>query len=113
VVTWEDVRALALALPETEEGTSYGRPCFKVRGKLFANLSPHEPGALVLKCDPEERPLLLAARPDAFFVTPHYEGYPRVLVNLDLVELDEIADRLTDSWLLAAPPRLVDAFEPS
>ena len=108
MATWEDVRELALALPGAEESTSYGQPAFRVRGKLFAWLSPHEQGALVLKCDPEERPLLIDAQPDAFYVTPHYKGYPAVLVRLDVVDDDELAERVTDSWLGTAPKRLVD-----
>jgi hypothetical protein len=108
VARWQDVGELALALPGAEESTSYGQPAFRVRGKLFAWLSPHERGVLVLKCDPEERPLLIAAQPDAFYVTPHYAGSAAVLVRLDLVEHEELAERLTDSWLLTAPKRLVD-----
>jgi hypothetical protein len=108
VATWKDVGELALALPEAEESTTYGEPAFHVRGKLFAWLSPHERGALVLRCDPEERPLLIDAQPDAFYVTPHYERHPVVLVRLDLVALEELAERLSDAWLLTAPKRLVD-----
>jgi hypothetical protein len=107
VVTWEEVRALALALPEVEESTSYGRPAFKVRGKAFAGESRHE-GALWARCDHEERPLLVAARPDAYRLTPHFErsrGY--LLVWLEHAEPSELGERLEDAWLLVAPKRLV------
>ena len=73
---WDEVRDLALELPDVEESTSYGAPCVKVRGKWFAGLSPHKQaaGALVIRCDPDEKPLMLAGRPELFYVTTHYEG---------------------------------------
>jgi hypothetical protein len=110
VATWETVCALAAELPEVEEGTSYGRPALKVRGKRFVNLSPGEEGALVLRVDPDERPLLVEARPDVFFVTPHYEGWPLVLARLDAIDDDELRGRIEDSWAVVAPRRLVEAY---
>ena len=106
MATWEDVRAAALALPEVEESTSYGKTAFKVRMKSFAWESPHEHGALVVKVDPDERPLLVESNPAAYYVTPHYNGYPMLLVNLDVIAQGELAERIEDSWLLAAPPKL-------
>ena len=61
MATWEDVRQLALSLAEVEEGTTYRKPAFRVAGKAFAWESPHERRALVLRCDPDERPLMIAA----------------------------------------------------
>jgi len=106
VATWDDVRATALALPEAEEGTSYGKPAFKVRKKSFAWESPHEYGALVVRVDPDERPLLVESNPAAYYVTPHYDGYPMLLVNLDAIATGELCERIEDSWLLVAPPKL-------
>jgi hypothetical protein len=111
VATWDDVRAAAGGLPETEEGTLYRQPAFRVRGKAFAWLSPHEHGALVLRCDEGERPLMIEARPDVFWTSPHYDGYPMVLVHLDAIDLDELEDRVAESWLLAAPPKLAAELE--
>jgi hypothetical protein len=48
---WIDVRRIARRLPNVEETTSYGKPCFKIAGKLFARMSPHQPGALVVRVD--------------------------------------------------------------
>ena len=110
MVTWEEVRAVALSLPELEESTSYGRPAFKVRGKLVACRRQDDQRVLVLRVDPAELELMLRARPEAFFVTPHYAGYPYVLVRLDEVDAGELADLLTDAWLLQAPKRLAAAF---
>jgi hypothetical protein len=107
VATWEDVRELALALPEAEESTSYRKPAFKVGGKAFAWESPHEHGALVLRCDALELPFILESDSAAFYVTPHYDGYPMVLVRVDAIDREELSGRLEDSWAIAAPKRLL------
>jgi hypothetical protein len=104
VITWDDLVALARGLPEFEESTSYGRPALKVRGKFFAALRTN-PDAVVVRCDLEEKPLLLDARPEILFETPHYHGWPYMLVSLD-ASLDDLREFLEDSWLLAAPKGL-------
>ncbi|MCP9485122.1 MAG: MmcQ/YjbR family DNA-binding protein [Gaiellaceae bacterium MAG52_C11] len=110
MATWEDVRALALALPETEESTSYGKLAFKVRRKTFAWESPHEHGKLVVNVDPDERPLLVESNPAAYFVTSHYQGYPMLLIHLEQVRRAELRERIEDAWLLAAPPKLASTL---
>ena len=95
--TWADVRRIALALPDAEEATTYGQPCFKVNGRPFVNTGSVD-GAIVTRAANVDRDLLIAARPDAYFVTPHYEGWEAVLVRLDAVDEDELAGRLEDSW---------------
>ena len=108
MLAWRDVVELARDLPEIEESTSYGRPALKVRGKFVAALRA-DPDALVVRCDLEEKPLLLEARPDILFETPHYHGWGYMLVKLDATR-DEIREFLTDSWLLAAPKRLAQSI---
>ncbi len=105
---WDEVRDLALALPDVEESTSWGYPSLKVRGKWFAGMSPHKEadGALVVRCDPDERPLMLGAQPELFYVTPHYEGADGyVLVRLEAATAEELRERLEDARELAATPR--------
>jgi hypothetical protein len=97
VLSWDDVRRIALALPDAEETTSHGQPCFKVNGRPFVNTGRVE-GAIVTRAPDEERDLLISASPGAYFVTPHYEGWEAVLVRLDAVDEDELAGRLEDSW---------------
>jgi hypothetical protein len=111
VASWDDVRRLAQELPETEESTSYRRPCMKVAGKTFLNLSPHERGALVVRAEIDEKPLLLASRPDVYYETPHYRGFAGFLVRLEAIDEDELRERVIDSWLLVAPERLVAAYD--
>ena len=109
-VNWDTVRQLASALPEAAEGTSYGTPAFKVRGKLFVRL--HQSGeSVVLKIDPAERAMRMRADPEAFYITDHYANYPLMLVRLSAVRRDDLRDLLEESWRRSAPQRLVAAFD--
>jgi len=76
------IRRTVRALPDVEEGTSYGTPAWRHRGKLLARL--HQDGAsIVLLVGNETRDHLLQADPQTFFITDHYLGYPTVLARLD------------------------------
>jgi hypothetical protein len=110
-MTFAAVRRLALALPQVEEGISYGTPAFRVKGKLMARL--REDGeTLVLKLDMGERDLLMQANPTTFFTTDHYRNYPSVLVRLAKVDASELRELLWDSWRFCAPKRLAAAHPP-
>jgi hypothetical protein len=112
MATEADVRAIALSLPGTTEGQSYQTPSYKVAGKGFLRLRTEAEGGLVVFVyDMGEKEALLTSNPKAFFTTPHYDGWPIVLVNLDEVDHDELRELITDSWLIKAPPRLRRQFE--
>lgn len=101
-----DVRAIALSLPATEERPCYGTPGFRVKDRLFARIR-EEGDVLVLWCaDEGEKEFLIAAEPDKFFTTPHYDGHASVLRRLNAVERDELSDLLTEAWRVRAPKRL-------
>lgn len=101
MATEADVRELALALPATSEKPSYGTPGFRVRDRLFARI--REEGVLVLwRESEEEKEALVEAEPEKFFTTPHYDGYPNVLIRLDAVDREELAELLEESWCLRA-----------
>ncbi len=108
-VTWETVRETALALPGVEEGTSYGTPAFKVKGKLFVRLK-EDGETLVVRMGFDEREMLLEAAPGTFFLTDHYRGYPYVLVRLAAIDPDRLREILEESWRETAPKKLVAAF---
>jgi hypothetical protein len=110
MATLDDVRRLALSLPETSERPCYGTPGFYVRKNLFARIRSDEE-SVVVKVDMGERELLIGAEPDVFFLTDHYREYAYVLVRVEAIEEDELLEVLTDSWLLVAPKRLRAAFE--
>jgi hypothetical protein len=100
------VRQRALALPGVEEGTSYGTPAFKVRGKLFARLHQTE-DALVVRIDRDERSMRMRADPETCYITDHYVDYPWMLVRLSSVNPDDLGELLEGAWRLSAPARLV------
>jgi hypothetical protein len=104
VPTWADVERIAAALPGAEAATTYGQPCFKVNGRPFVNVG-RVAGAIVTRAPDVERDLLIAARPDAYFTTPHYDAWEAVLVRLEAVDEDELAGRLEDSHAFMAAKR--------
>lgn len=107
-VTFAAVCKLALSLPGVEEGTSYGTPALKIRGKLIARL--REDGeTLVLKVPFELRDFLMSADPATFYITDHYRGYPAVLVRLALVDRARLRDLLDEAWRFSAPKTLLAA----
>ena len=123
MATWEDLRGLALRLPEVEEGTSYGTPSWKVKGRLFvwdralrkadlAALGDDAPDGPVLGAhvaDLGVRDALIADEPGVFFTIPHLDGFPAVLVRLDAIEPDELAEIVAEAWLARAPVRVRQA----
>jgi hypothetical protein len=110
VATWRTVRSIALSLPEAEEEAG-DRPAFRVRGKLFAWKSrDRDGGTLAIRVDRDEKLMMLESRPDLYFQTPHYEGYPGVLVHLDAIDRDELRERIEDAWLIQAPKTLAREF---
>jgi hypothetical protein len=111
MVTEDDVRRIALSLPATTERPSYGTPGFRVKDKLFARIRDEGDVLAVWVDDVGEKEALVAAEPDKFFTTSHYDGYPMVLVRFGAVEADELAELLTDSWRIRAPKHLRDDFD--
>jgi hypothetical protein len=97
MATEDDVRELALALPGTVEKPSYGMPGFRVRDRLFARI--REEGVLVLWCESiEEKEFFIEGDPEKFFTVPHYDGHPHVLVRLEAVDREELAELLAESF---------------
>src|SRR3546814_2151020 len=77
---WDEVVAFACALPDVEMAPFYGTPCPKVNGKAF--VSPgREEGSFHVMAPHEEKELLLETDPGSFWQTPHYEGWPGLLVR--------------------------------
>lgn len=110
MVEWEQVRELALSLPDVEEDTS-GRARFRVRGKAFAWIArERDGGGLAVRVDREEKQLILDANPDVYFTSPHYNGYPAVQGRLEKIGNDELRERLEDAWLIQAPKRLAAEY---
>jgi hypothetical protein len=124
MATWEDVDRLAHRLPEVEGGTSYANRAWKVKGKAFAwerplrrsdleALGDAAPDGPILGARVEHlvaKEALLADAPGVYFTTPHFDGYPAVLVRLEAIGADELEELLAEAWLARAPKRLAQAF---
>ncbi len=100
-IRFDAVRDIGLALPGVEEGTSYGTPALKVKGKLFARLK-EDGESLVVRTTDDERDELMAAEPDTYYITDHYLNYPWVLVHLSRVNHDALRDLLRRAHQLAS-----------
>jgi hypothetical protein len=109
-LTLEDLRAFLLALPGVEEGTAYGHPAFRVKGRQLLGLKVEE-GAAGLRVGFDERDLLLEADPETFYVTDHYRSYPTVLIRIAKVDPEQFRRMIVRRWREVAPKALVKAFD--
>jgi hypothetical protein len=116
----DDVRRLALALPEVTEAPDSFH--FYIGGKLFVWVYPERvhpkksrvpnPDVIVARVsDLSEKEALLASDPTVFFNVAHYDGYKAVLVRLPVVSDATLAEVVTDAWRAVAPAALVKAHD--
>lgn len=104
-MTADEFAESVLALPGVERGSSYGEPSFKLAGKFFSRLRA-EDGAAVIHAGLFFRDALIATDPEVFFLTPHYENGPYVLVRLDVIAAPVLEALLWEAWERLAPPKL-------
>jgi|SRR5215469_13637561 len=100
-VNFETVREIALALPGVVGSMGRHGIAFRVRGKILTCKAVHssaEDGSLMIRVDSERRAKLLAAEPEVYYLTPHYEPYPSVLVRLSRISRNALAERLAEAW---------------
>jgi hypothetical protein len=124
VANWDDVRRVALGLPEADERVSRGLLQWRVTEKLFAWERPLRKGDLVALgedaptgailgvrvADGSDKAAWIAEPSGHFFTTPHFGGYLAVLVKLDEVSAANLEQAMTEAWLARAPRRLADRF---
>jgi hypothetical protein len=124
MATLDDVRTLALSLPEVEERSTAGLVSWRVKGKLFVWERPLRKGDIeALGASAPDGPVLgasvadlgvkealLAGEPEVFFTTPHFDGYSCVLVRLDAIDEAGLQEVVTEAWLARAPKRLAAGF---
>ena len=124
MATWDDVRRIALELPETSEGVARDLRHWRVKDKGFVwerplrradleALGEAAPDGPILGARVEHlvaKEALLADDPSVFFTTPHFDGYPAVLVRLERIGLDDLREVIVEAWLAGAPKRLVEAY---
>ena len=121
---WEDVQRLALALPEATERLSREQRQWRVKDKLFVwerplrqtdrdALGAAAPEGPILGARVEHlvaKEALLADDPAVFFTTPHFDGYPAVLIRLEEIGLADLEEAIVEAWLARAPKRFVQAY---
>ena len=124
MATWDDVRRIALALPEATEVVSRDMRQWRIKDKLFVwerplrrsdlealgDAAPDGPilGARVEHLGAKEA--LLADPSGVFFTTPHFHGFPAILVRLDAITAQDLDEVIVEAWLCRAPKRLADAY---
>ena len=109
-MTFADVRKIAMTLEGVTDATAYGAPCFKLNGRIFACVAINkqaEPNSLMVRMPMDQRDALVEEAPDVYYLKPHYEPWPCVLVRLNKVHRDALRDLLTGAWRVesAANPR--------
>jgi len=103
-VTFADVAVIALPLPGVALGSSYGTPALKIGGKLLARL--RDDGDMVLKVEDGLREALIETQPKVFHTTPHYDGYPVLLVRLGAADASQIFGLVERAWGQMASAKL-------
>lgn len=124
MASWDDVRRIALSLPETSERISRGNCQWRVKDKLFVwerplrrsdleALGDAAPDGPILGARVEHliaKEAIIADDPRVFFTTPHFDGYPAVLVQLERIGSDELNELVIEAWLCRAPAKLARAY---
>jgi hypothetical protein len=124
MATWDDVARLALALPETSEQISRDLRQWRVKDKGFVwerplrradyeALGDSAPDGPILGARVEHlmaKEALLADDPSVYFTTPHFDGYPAILVRLENISLADLQELIVEAWLVRAPKRVAKAF---
>ena len=101
MISWDEVREIALRLPTVEDGMSYGAPALKVGGKHLIVRWREDLNAIVVKTTFDEREGLMAEEPDVYFITDHYLNYEWVLVNLVTVTPEALDGMIARAHQLA------------
>jgi hypothetical protein len=124
MATWDDVRRIALTLPGTEERATQGVAQWRVKSGMlawerplrradFEALGDAAPDGDILAVwvqDLGVKEALLTDGPDVYFTTPHFDGYPTVLIRLAEVPVDELEELIVEAWLDRAPKRAVAEY---
>jgi hypothetical protein len=129
MATWDDVRAVALALPETferegrgglpdwrvkdgarDKGFVWERPLRKSDLAALGSTAPSGPILGARVPDVGAKDALIADDPGVYFTTPHFDGYPAILVQLDHIDVTELAELVVEAWLVQAPKKLAAEY---
>ena len=110
-MTFDDIRAIALKWPEVSDGTSYGTPALKVRGKLLTRLKEDGESLILFDIEQDERTMLIETQPKLFYFTDHYRDWPMVLLRLPKAKPKAVETFLLRRWRVLASKRILKAFD--
>jgi hypothetical protein len=125
MATWDDVRRIALALPETTEqsgrdglvdwrvkdkGFVWERPLRRADFEALGDGAPDGPILGASVADVGVKEALLADDADVYFTTPHFDGYPAILVRLERISPADLEELVVEAWLARAPKRLAARY---
>jgi hypothetical protein len=110
-LTFDDVRKIARAWPEVEDGSSYGTPALKVRKKMLVRLK-EDGDSLVMPGVPiDERGMLVESQPRVFYFTDHYKDYPMVLIRLSKAKRATVEPLLRRQWRALASKNAIKSAD--
>ena len=110
-MTEDEMRAIVLSFPGVEEGASYGRPSFKVKGKFLTRLRPEDASLVIVGVSFDEREMLMEAEPGTFHITAHYKDYPSVLARMESLHPGSFRNFIERRWRQLAPKAAVKAYD--
>ena len=108
-MTFGDIRKIALAWPEVEDGSSYGTPALKVRKKLLVRLREDGDSLVMPGVPHDERDMLVDSQPKVFYFTDHYRNYSIVLIRLSKARRASVEPLLRRQWRALASRKAVNA----
>ncbi len=110
-MTFDDVRKIALAWPEVEDGTSYGTPALKVRRKMLARMKEDGDSLVMPGVPQDERDMLVGSQPKVFYFTDHYRDYPMELIHLSKAKRAAVEPLLRRHWRTLASKKAIASME--
>jgi hypothetical protein len=110
-MTFDELKKIALAWPEVEDGTSYGTPALKVRKKMLVRLKEDGDSLVMPGVPQDERDMLIESRPKVFYFTDHYRDYPIVLIRLSEATGRIVEPLLRRYWRTLASKAAVRAYD--
>jgi len=124
MATVDDVQRIALTFPDVTEKLAWGNTTWRVNDKTFVwdrplgkkdraelgEAAPDGPTMGVHAEDFSEKQALLESDPEVFFTISHFDKYAMLLVRLDAVDTDRLAQIIEDAWLARAPKALADRY---
>ena len=103
--SWDKAVAFALTFPDTKLSTSYGKPAVKVNDRAFLYIGREEETSFGVALDVDSVEILMETDPDTFWQSPHYQGWPAVLIRFDSDDPERVRDvvRRSHAWSAAKP----------